>query len=101
MVFGVSVCILSLISIFLVIFENRKRAWIDVGISLIYHFVASAYVQGRTLDELYMNALIYCLPSDLESALLSLPEGMSYGNCCLVSDIPECAEIFEDKVVTL
>ena len=31
---------------------------------------------------------------------LSLLEGMSYGNCCLSSDIPECAEVVEDKAVT-
>ena len=24
---------------------------------------------------------------------------MSYGNCCLTSDIPECAEVVEDKAV--
>ena len=28
---------------------------------------------------------------------LSLLEAMSYGNCCLVSDIPECAEVVESK----
>ena len=26
---------------------------------------------------------------------------MSYGNCCLVSDIPECAEVVEDKASDL
>ena len=31
---------------------------------------------------------------------LSLLEGMSYGNCCLTSDIPECTEVIEDKAVT-
>jgi glycosyltransferase involved in cell wall biosynthesis len=31
---------------------------------------------------------------------LSLLEAMSYGNCCLVSDIPECVEVVEDKAVT-
>lgn len=25
---------------------------------------------------------------------------MSYGNCCVTSDIPECAEVIEDKAVT-
>ena len=24
---------------------------------------------------------------------------MSYGNCCLVSDIPECTEVVEDRAV--
>jgi glycosyltransferase involved in cell wall biosynthesis len=31
---------------------------------------------------------------------LSLLEAMSYGNCCLVSDIPECADVVMDKGVT-
>lgn len=60
----------------------------------------TGFVQGRMLEELYSNALIYCLPSDLEGMPLSLLEAMSYGNCCLVSDIPECAEVVEDKAVT-
>jgi len=30
---------------------------------------------------------------------LSLLEAMSYGNCCVVSDIPECSEVVEDKAV--
>ena len=37
------------------------------------------------------------LPSDVEGMPLSLLEAMSYGNCCVVSDIPECAEVVEDK----
>ena len=51
----------------------------------------TGFVQGAMLDELYSNAYIYTLPSDLEGMPLSLLEAMSYGNCCLVSDIPECA----------
>jgi glycosyltransferase involved in cell wall biosynthesis len=30
---------------------------------------------------------------------LSLLEAMSYGNCCVVSDIDECASVVEDKAV--
>ena len=52
----------------------------------------TGFVQGAMLEELYSNAYIYTLPSDLEGMPLSLLEAMSYGNCCLVSDIPECAE---------
>ena len=55
------------------------------------------FVQGQALEELYSNAYIYCLPSDLEGMPLSLLEAMSYGNACLVSDIPECADVVEDK----
>lgn len=59
--------------------------------------VFTGFQQGRVLEELYSNAYIYTLPSDLEGMPLSLLEAMSYGNCCLVSDIPECAEVIEDK----
>lgn len=60
----------------------------------------TGFVQGTLLDELYSNAYIYTLPSDLEGMPLSLLEALSYGNCCLVSDIPECAEVVEDKAMT-
>ena len=61
----------------------------------------TGFVQGAMLDELYSNAYIYTLPSDLEGMPLSLLEAMSYGNCCLVSDIPECAEVVEDTICGL
>lgn len=60
----------------------------------------TGFVQGQLLEELYSNAYLYTLPSDLEGMPLSLLEAMSYGNCCLVSDIVECAEVVEDKAVT-
>lgn len=59
--------------------------------------IFTGFVQGQLLEELYSNAYIYVLPSDLEGMPLSLLEAMSYGNCCVVSDIPECAEVVEDK----
>lgn len=31
---------------------------------------------------------------------ISLLEAMSYGNCCLVSDIPENTEVVEDQALT-
>mgnify|MGYP002795448412 FL=1 len=61
--------------------------------------VFTGFVQGELLEELYSNCYIYCLPSDLEGMPLSLLEAMSYGNCCIVSDIAECAEVVEDKAV--
>ena len=61
--------------------------------------IFTGFVQGHMLDELYSNAYIYTLPSDLEGMPLSLLEAMSYGNCCLVSDIAECADVVEDKAV--
>lgn len=61
--------------------------------------IFTGFVQGQLLDELYSNAYIYTLPSDLEGMPLSLLEAMSYGNCCLVSDIPECVEVVENKAI--
>lgn len=53
----------------------------------------TGFVQGQVLEELYSNAYLYVLPSDLEGMPLSLLEAMSYGNCCLTSDIPECTDV--------
>jgi len=41
---------------------------------------------------------LWCI-YDLEGMPLSLLEAMSYGNCCLVSNIPECTEVVEDKAL--
>ena len=58
--------------------------------------ILTGFVEGRMLRELYSNAYVYVLPSDLEGMPMSLLEAMSYGCCCLVSDIPECTEVVED-----
>ena len=50
------------------------------------------YVTGPTVSELYSNSWIFVLPSYLEGMSNSLLEAMSYGNCCLLSDIPENTE---------
>jgi glycosyltransferase involved in cell wall biosynthesis len=46
------------------------------------------YVHGPVLEELFSEAEIMVLPSTLEGLSITLLEGMSYGRCCLVSDIP-------------
>lgn len=61
--------------------------------------IFTGFVQGQLKQELYSNAYVYCLPSDLEGMPLSLLEAMSYGNCCLTSDIEECTEVVGDKAV--
>ena len=61
--------------------------------------IFTGFVQGQILQELYSNAYIYTLPSDLEGMPLSLLEAMSYGNCCIVSNIPECTDVVENKGV--
>lgn len=74
--------------------EIQDKAAIDPRI------IFTGFIQGEELEEFYSNAYLYILPSDLEGMPVSLLEAMSYGNCCLVSDIPECTEVVEDKAVT-
>ena len=78
--------------------HHRARIAIKPGITGMWQ------VSGRSditdFEEVVrLDAYIYTLPSDLEGMPLSLLEAMSYGNCCLVSDIPECAEVVEDKAL--
>jgi glycosyltransferase involved in cell wall biosynthesis len=58
------------------------------------------FVTGRLLQELYSNCYFYVLPSTLEGMPLGLLEAMSYGRCCLTSDIPECTEITGGHTLT-
>ena len=62
--------------------------------------VFTDFVQGPVLDELYTNCYAYVLPSDSEGMPLSLLEAMSYGACCVTSDIPECAQVVGTHGVT-
>ncbi len=66
--------------------EIKKLAGKDSRIIL------TGFVQGRTLAELYSNAYLYVLPSEIEGMPISLLEAMSFGLRCLVSDISENKE---------
>ncbi len=71
-------------------YMNRLKALAGDGV------IFTGFQQGQILEELYSNAYIYVLPSDLEGMPLSLLEAMSFGNCCLVSSIPECTQVVEN-----
>jgi glycosyltransferase involved in cell wall biosynthesis len=58
------------------------------------------FVEGQALDELFSNAAVYVQPSEIEGLSIALLEAMSYGNCCLVSDIPENKEAIADTGFT-
>ena len=62
--------------------------------------IMTGFAEGQLLSELYSNAYVYVCPSDVEGMSLSLLEAASYGNCCLVSDIPENTEVMDDHCVT-
>ncbi len=61
--------------------------------------IMTGFVQGEELEELYSNALLYILPSEIEGMPLSLLEAMSYGNLCLTSDIPENTDVTQEHGV--
>lgn len=67
--------------------EIKKKASQDKRV------IMTGFVQGKELEELFSNCLLYCLPSDIEGMPLSLLEAMSYGKMCVVSDIPENIEV--------
>ena len=53
------------------------------------------FVTGEPLEELFSNAYLFCLPSTSEGLPIALLEAMSYGNCCITSDIPQNVEALE------
>lgn len=63
------------------------------------NIIFTDFVGGKDMEELFSNAYLFVLPSDVEGMAMGLLEAMSYGNCCLVSDIPENLEVVEDKAV--
>lgn len=54
------------------------------------------FVEGDLLNELFSNAFLYILPSDVEGMPISLLEAMSYGLVCLVSDIDENLSVIKE-----
>lgn len=58
--------------------------------------IFTGYVSNEVLEEFYSNAYVFVLPSEIEGLPAALLEAMSYGNCCLVSDIPENLEALND-----
>ena len=51
--------------------------------------IFTGFVEGETLEELFSNAYLYVLPSDIEGMQMSLLEALGHKRVCLVSDIPE------------
>lgn len=62
--------------------------------------VFTGFVQNQLLEELYSNAYLYVLPSDVEGMPLTLLEALSYDCCCVTSDIAECASVLGGHGVT-
>ena len=57
--------------------------------------IFTGFQEGIVAEELYSNAYLYVLPSDLEGMPLTLLEAMNYGCCCVTSDIGECVDVMD------
>ncbi len=63
------------------------------------NIIFTGFISGDILNEIYSNAYISVLPSDLEGMSLCLLEALAYKNTLLCSDIPENTSVAEDKAV--
>ncbi len=61
--------------------------------------IFTGFITGDALTEIYSNAYLVAVPSDIEGMSLSLLEAMAYGNAVLCSDIPENTLVTEDKAI--
>ena len=63
------------------------------------NIIFTGFISGELLQEVYSNAYLVALPSDVEGMSLSLLEAMAYGNAVLCSDIPENTLVTEEKAI--
>ena len=63
------------------------------------NIIFTGFISGDVLTEIYSNAYLVTLPSDIEGMSLSLLEALAYGNAVLCSDIPENTLVTEDKAM--
>ncbi len=63
------------------------------------NIIFTGFISGEPLAELFSNAYIVAVPSDIEGMSISLLEALSYGNAVLSSNIPENTFVTEDKAI--
>lgn len=63
------------------------------------NIIFTGFITGDVLTEIYSNAYLVGLPSDVEGMSLSLLEALAFGNAVLCSDIPENTLVTEHKAL--
>ena len=63
------------------------------------NIIFTGFISGEVLKEIFSNAYIVAVPSDVEGMSISLLEALSYGNAVLSSNIPENTAVTEDKAI--
>ncbi|MBQ9104225.1 MAG: glycosyltransferase family 4 protein [Clostridia bacterium] len=64
------------------------------------NIILTGFVDGETVKELYSNAYLYVLPSELEGMSMSLLEACAYKLPCLISNIEENIAVTGENVYT-
>ena len=72
--------------------EDKYKAKLKALAESNKNIIFTGFVTGKLLNELFSNCYLFVLPSEIEGLPTALLEAMSYGNCCLVSDIQENLE---------
>ena len=76
--------------------EEKYKDYLEKTACGDSRIIFTGFITGTPLEELFSNAYIFCLPSTLEGLPIALLEAMSYGNCCVASDIEENKEALEN-----
>ena len=63
------------------------------------NIIFTGFISGDILSEIYSNAYINVLPSNLEGMSLCVLESLAYKNALLCSNIPENTSVAEDKAI--
>ena len=63
------------------------------------NIIFTGFISGDVLKEIYSNAYIVAVPSDVEGMSISLLEALAYGNAVLCSDIPENTLVTENRAI--
>jgi glycosyltransferase involved in cell wall biosynthesis len=63
------------------------------------NIIFTGFITGEILQELFSNAYVVAVPSDIEGMSISLLEALAYGNAVLSSNIPENTLVTEDKAI--
>ncbi len=70
--------------------ESLQRSVKEAGLD--DRIIFTGFVTNEEMEELFSNAYLYVLPSEIEGLPHSLLQALSYGRCVLASDIEACRE---------
>jgi glycosyltransferase involved in cell wall biosynthesis len=75
--------------------EDYKKSLYDLA-GNNENIIFPGFVKGELLEELFTNAKVFVQPSEIEGLSTALLEAMSFGLCCIASDIEENQEALKD-----